>query len=107
MKRFLMWTSAWVDLVVCIIDIVTFGFWYLSWDLDYYTYITGDDISCTELRDFDILVHATDAYSWQYEVSAYNEMDARVIAYCIHNKPVTVSVDSGHFAMMLRYTEVI
>jgi hypothetical protein len=46
MMRFLMWTSAWVDLVVVIIDILTFGFWYPGWDIDYYTYLTGEDVKC-------------------------------------------------------------
>lgn len=37
-KRFLYWTVAWVELVVVLIEIVTFGCWRPEWAGDYLDY---------------------------------------------------------------------
>ncbi|MHC4298018.1 MAG: hypothetical protein ACYS7Y_12005 [Planctomycetota bacterium] len=42
-----------------------------------------------------------------YEVTAYNEMDARVIAYCLHHKPNTNSFEESHIEMVKHWTKVL
>lgn len=39
MNRFLNWIGSWIELVVILIDILTYGFWLPDWDYQYHKYL--------------------------------------------------------------------
>ena len=55
------------------------------------------------MKTFMVLIYGIG----QFEITARDEQEARIMAYLIHYKPVTCSIDEGNYNMMLRYTEVI
>lgn len=43
----------------------------------------------------------------EYEITAYTEIDARVIAFCLHNKPNTNSIEVGNVEAAKIWTKVL